>query len=321
MPSATSTATAVVATGFGGPEVLALRDVDVPDPGPGEVTLRVRAAGINPVDHKLYSGALGRDASRLPMRLGSEVAGEVTAVGPDAVGPAGPVGVGDEVIAYRVQGGYAEALTVPAATVVPKPAELSWEQAAGMMLAGATAVHALTVVGATAGQVLLVHGASGGVGLSVVQIAVHDGLTVIATSSERHFAALRRYGAVPVAYGEGLVERVRDVAPGGVDAAIDCVGTDEAVDTSLELVADRGRIVTIAAFGRAADAGIKVIGNGPGADPGTQVRQAARLRLVQLVREGALDVVVARTFPLREVAAAHELVAGGHAGGKVVLIP
>jgi NADPH:quinone reductase-like Zn-dependent oxidoreductase len=311
----------VVATAYGGPEVLAVVDVATPEPGPGQVRIAVRAAGVNPVDVKAYSGMFGTDPAKLPMRLGAEAAGVVTAVGPDAVGAAGPVRVGDEVIAYRASGAYATDLVVPASEVVPKPAELSWEQAGGLLLTGATAVHTLEAVRLRAGETVLVHGASGGVGLMVVQLAVARGATVVGTASKGKHDLLREFGAVPVEYGPGLVDRVRDAATKGVDAAIDTVGTDEAVDTSLDLVAERERIATIAAFGRAASAGIKLLGGGPGADAGDDIRAAARLQLTAEVDAGRLTVVVARSYPLSDAAAAHREIRTGHTAGKLVLMP
>ena len=311
---------AVVASAFGGPEVLTLVHSELSRPGPGQVSIRVRGAGVNPIDYKVYGGAAGEDLSQLPMPLGMEVSGEVTDVGLDAVGPAGPVSVGDTVIAYPVTGGYASEVTVSATSVVPKPPRMSWEEAAGLMLTGVTAVHALATVRVARGDTVLVHGVSGGVGLTAAQIAVDEGATVVGTAGTRHHEALRGYGVVPVTYGPGLAYRVREAAPGGVDAAIDTVGTDEAVDTSFELVNARDRIVSIAAFGRA-NSGITLIGGGPGADPGTEVRDAARLQLTRRIDAGTLRVVVAKTFPLAEAADAHRLVAGGHAGGKVVLLP
>lgn len=313
-------ATAIVATAYGGPEVLSAVDVEVPEPGPGEVTIAVRAVAVNPIDHKAYSGAFGTDPAALPMRLGSELSGVVSRVGPDAEGAAGPLRVGDEVIAYRVSGAYATEVTAPSRVVVPKPPRLGWAEAAGLLLTGATAVHTLSAAGVKDGDTLLVHGVSGGVGLAVAQLAAMRGARVLGTARKSRHEGLRQYGVEPVAYGAGLADRVRTAAPGGVDAAIDTVGTDEAVDVSLELVPDRGRIVTIAAFGRAAEAGIKLLGNGPGADPGTRIRAAAWSELLPLAADGRLRVVVAQTFPLSEAAAAHRLVATGHAGGKVVLL-
>ena len=312
---------AVFATAYGGPEVLATEDVEVPAPGPGEVTVEVRAAAVNPIDLKVYSGLLGTDESRLPIRLGGEVSGVVTAVGDDAQGPAGPVEVGDEVIGYPVDGGYTAALTVPARSVYPKPATLSFEEAAGLSLVGVTAYHLLEATGVTAGDTVLVHAASGGVGLMAAQLAVGRGATVLGTASASHHDRLRGYGVTPLVYGAGLADRVRAAAPDGVDVALDTIGTDEAVDVSLELVPDRHRIATVAAFGRAGEAGIQLLGNGPGADPGRDIRDRARLVLTDLAGQGRLQVVVAGSFPLSQVADAHRLVQGGHAGGKVVLVP
>jgi NADPH:quinone reductase len=311
----------VVATAFGGPEVLSVADQPAGSPGPGEVLLEVRAAGVNPADWKGYTGAFGTDPAKLPMRLGFEAAGVVAEVGPGAEGPAGPLAVGDEVIGFRLQGAYASALVVPAATLVPKPATLDWPEAAGLMLTGATAVHALTAVDAGAGDSVLVHGAAGGVGLMLVQLAVAGGARVIGTAGPSGADLVRRLGGEPVSYGEGLGDRVRELAPEGITAAVDAVGTDEALDVSLDLVPDRQRIATIANFARGPQAGIRVLGNGPGADPGTELRNAARLRLTALVEAGRLQVVVARTFPLDDVVAAHREGMTGHSHGKLVLIP
>ena len=259
---------AVVATAFGGPEVLAVIETPIRPPGPGEVLISVQAAGTNPIDYKVYSGVMGQDPARLPMRLGSEAAGVVTEVGDGAEGPGGRVAVGDEVIAYRIAGAYADDVTVPGSSVVPKPSTLSFEEASGLMLTGVTAAHALAVTRVGAGDTVLIHGASGGVGLMAIQLAADAGARVIGTAGESGRALVRDFGAEPVAYGAGPEERVRALAPGGVDAAVDCAGGDEALNTSLALVADRGRIVTIVASRRAFDSGIKVIGGAPGADPG-----------------------------------------------------
>ncbi|MFD3619487.1 zinc-binding alcohol dehydrogenase family protein [Streptomyces sp. NPDC058676] len=311
----------VVAGAYGGPEVLSVIDVTVPEPGPGQVRIAVRAAGVNPFDQKVYSGAFGTDPANLPLRLGAEAAGVVTAVGADATGPAGPVEVGDEVIAYRASGAYAAELVVPAASVVPKPAGLSWEQAGGLMAAGATAVHVLEAIGLSKDESVLIHGAAGGVGLTAVQLAVARGATVLATASPARHDLLRDLGAIPIAYGPGLADRVRAAAPEGVHAAADLVGTDEAVDVSVELVADRSRIATIAGFARGAQAGIKLLGGAPGADPGTDVRAAARLQLTEATEAGRLRVLVADTYPLSEAAAAHRQIMTGHTSGKIVLVP
>ncbi len=313
--------TTVVATAFGGPEVLSVVDEPVGVPGPGQVLVEVRAAGTNPVDYKIYGGAYGKDPSRLPMRLGMEAAGVVSAVSDDAEGPAGPIHCGDEVVAYPIRGAYAAQVVVPATSVVPKPSTLSFEEAAGLLLTGCTAVHALTVTHVGSGDTVVVHGASGGVGLMAVQLAVDAGARVIGTASQGSHAYLRELGAEPVTYGEGLVERIRALAPDGVDAAIDAVGSDGAVDASVALVADRNRIVTIAAFQRGVELGLKVIGAGPGGDPGTEIRDAARLGLVRQSEAGKLQVRVAGTYPLSEVADAHRELMSGHTHGKIVLVP
>jgi NADPH2:quinone reductase len=300
-----------VATAPGGPQVLALEEYDVPPPGPGEVTIEVRAAGVNPADIK----HIGRgDPADFPMPVGYEVAGVVTALGPGTA-----FSIGDEVVAYRVTGGWATALTVPAADVFSKPARLSFEAAANLLLVGATASEMLDVTGVAAGDTILVHAASGAVGVSVLQQAALLGAQVVGTASERNFDVVRRYGGIPVAYGDGLEQRVRDAAPDGVAAALDCIGTDEAVDVSLAVVAERSRIVTIAAGHRAEPDGIRHIA---GAKPASKAyRDRIRPHLVALAAAGQLDVPVARTYPLADALDAVEVVLGQHPGGKLALIP
>ncbi len=310
----------VVATAYGGPEVLTVVDQPAAEPRPGLARIEVRACGVNPIDHKLYSGAMGGDPARLPLSLGFEAAGVVTAVGPDAVGPLGPVAAGDEVIAYRVSGAYAAELVVPAQALVPKPHALGWPEASGLMLGGATAWHALAATSVSSGDTVLVHGASGGVGLMVVQLALARGASVIGTASPVRHDLLRDFGAIPVAYGDGLADRVRAAAPQGIDAALDLVGTDEAIDVSAELVADRNRIATIAAARRGLELGMQALGGGPGADPGTELRNAARPELARLAGDGTLRVLVSQTFPLENAAAAHRAIMGGHTLGKIALI-
>ena len=305
-----------VATQYGGPEVLDIIEVPTPEPGAGEVRIGVRGAGVNPIDFKVYSGMFGTKPENLPIRLGCEVAGVIEAVGPDVTDFA----VGDEVIAHQVSGGYAEQIVAPVATLVRKPTNLDWSEAAGLLLTGATAVHALAAVDASAGETILIHGA-GGVGLAAIQLAAARGIRAIATASEARHDELRALGAEPVTYGDGLLERVQSLAPDGIDAAFDTVGTDEALEVSLALVPNRDRIATIANFTTAPAAGIKVLGGGPGADPGTDIRSAAKFELAELAGDGRFRVVLDRTFPLADVAAAHQYQARGHASGKVVLIP
>jgi NADPH2:quinone reductase len=311
----------VIAAAYGGPDALTIVDEPTPEPGPGEARIAIRAAGVNPVDYKMYAGTFSTDPSRLPMRLGLEAAGTVTQAGAGAVGPAGPIRAGDEVIAFRAPGAYAAELTAPAQSLVPKPATLDWSQASGLMLTGATAWHCLAATGVGEGDTVLIHGGAGGVGVMAVQLAAHRGATVIATASPARHEFLRELGAVPVAYGPGLADRVRAAAPGGITAALDLIGTNEAVDVSLALVPDRARIATIAAIGRAGQAGIKALGGGPGADPGTEIRSAARPELARLAGEGQLRVVVSATYPLARSADAHRAIMAGHTKGKIALIP
>jgi NADPH:quinone reductase-like Zn-dependent oxidoreductase len=306
----------IVATGYGGPEVLALQGITLPTPGPGQVLVDVRAAGTNPIDYKLYSGQMGNDPAKLPMPIGMEAAGVVLAAPSGAIGYTGPLTVGDEVIVTGISAGYSEQVLADAGDVGHKPESLSFEQAAGLLLVGGTAWHLLTKTRVGTGDTVLIHGASGGVGLMAVQLAVARGAKVIATASPASHDQLRGYGAEPVAYGEGLADRVRAIGP--VDAALDLVGTDEALDTSVELVADRGRIATIAGFGRAAELGIAVL---TGADGGQAIRDASRAELIGLATAGKLKVTVDRTFPLEGAAEAHRYLQTGHAHGKVVLVP
>jgi NADPH:quinone reductase-like Zn-dependent oxidoreductase len=306
-----------VANDFGGLDVLELVEADVPAPGPGEVTIQVRAAGMNPTDFK--SVARGTDRSRLPFPVGSEVAGVISAIGPGTQIASGGGAVGDEVLGYRVSGGYASALTVMAKDVFAKPASLGFSEAANLLLVGATAAEMLDVASASGGDTILVHGASGSVGTSVLQQARLAGVRVVGTASPNHFGVVRRFGGTPVAYGDGLLDRVREVAPGGVVAALDTVGTDEAIDVSLALVADRKRVVSIAAFGRAEAEGYRVIG---GAMPASAAfRDRVRQHLIDLAGRGDLVVPVARTFPLSQAREALEILSQQHPGGKFALIP
>jgi len=307
-----------IAPEFGGLEVLTFVEADVPPPGAGEVTIDVRAAGVNPADFKHLAAARGPDRP-LPLDIGYEVAGVISAIGPDTTIASGGGAVGDPVVAFRISGGYASQLTVPARDVFAKPDTLDFAAAANLLLAGATAAEALYVTGVVAGDTVLVHGASGAVGVSVLQQARLLGATAIGTASERNFELVRGFGGEPVAYGPGLVERVRAAAPGGVDSVIDTVGTDEAVESTVELLDDLARAVTIAASDRSRAAGIDAIA---GAQPSSAAfRDAARSRLLALAAQGELVVPVARTFPLSQAREALTLVRGGHPGGKVALIP
>src|SRR5689334_18775771 len=305
------------ATRWGGPDTWEFADVETPEPTTGEVTIRVTAAGVNPADYKHVSAP--REGLQLPVPIGYEVAGVIAAIGPDTELASGGGAVGDAVVAFRIQGGYATEVTVPAKDVFAKPPRLSDEEAANLLLVGTTAAQMLSVTDVRAGETILVHGASGAVGVSILQQAAEIGARVIGTASESSFARVRRFGGLPVEYGPGLAERVREAAQGPVAAALDTVGTDEAVDVSLELVPDRLRIVTIVAAQRAEQEGFHAVF---GAQPESQAyRDSVRGRLLDLAAEGRLQVPVARTYPLSDAPEALAFLRQGHPGGKLALPP
>lgn len=305
-----------IVTDFGGIDKWRFVESIVARPGQGEVTIEVRAAGMNPADWK--HPARGGDRSILPIAVGYEVAGVISAIGHDTEVASGGGAVGDEVLAFRVRGGYSTSLTVAAKDVYAKPASLGWSEAANLLLAGTTASEMLHVTGVKAGETVLVHGASGAVGVSLMQQAEMLGARVIGTASEKNFDVVRRFGGEPVTYGDGLEQRVRDLAPGGIAASLDCVGTDDAVQVSLA-IADLARIVTIAAFPAAQQHGFTAIA---GIMPASAVyRDNIRAHLIDLAGAGLLVVPIARTFPLADALDAIELLQTEHPGGKLVLTP
>ncbi|SHN04639.1 NADP-dependent oxidoreductase [Actinacidiphila paucisporea] len=298
---------AVVIDEYGGPEVLRVVEVAEPVAGAGQVRVRVRSAGVNPVDVKQREGFFAAVArARFPLRLGNEYAGTVDQVG-DGVRD---FAVGDDVLGSATGQCYADLVVIEAADVVAKPASLSWDAAGGLPAVGQTAYTALEQIGGVGdGETLLVHAAAGGVGTVAVQIARLRGATVIGTASEGNHDYLRSLGAVPVAYGPGLVDRVRALAPGGVDAALDAVGGD-ATAVSLALVADRHRIGTTIDAAAAETHGFLRVGG----------RTTPGLRqLAEWCGTGAVVLPSVTGYPLDQVAAAHRHVGTGHTRGKVVL--
>jgi NADPH2:quinone reductase len=305
-----------VAVDFGGPEVLRNIEVDVPAPGPGQVSISVRAAGMNPADAKHM--APGQDRKLLPLSIGYEVAGIVTALGPDTELASGGGAVGDEVVASQVTGGYATAITAAASSVFAKPATLTFPEAANLLLVGTTAADLLHTSGARESETVLLHGAAGAVGMSVLQQARILGVRVVGTASPPNFDLVRRFGGIPVEYGPGLIERVRAAAWAGVAAALDTVGSDEAGDVSLALVADRNRVVTTAAAPRAkADGYVFVGASNPASGP---FRAKARRRILQLAQDGKLVVPMAETFRFGDAPAAFAALAAPHPPGKLALV-
>ena len=300
---------AVVFEEFGGPEVLRTQDVAEPHAGPGEVRVRVRAAGVNPMDFKIRRGwAQGFMNTTFPATPGLEVAGVV-----DEVGEGAEYAVGDEVVGWSTTGAYAEHAVV--GNVAIKPAGVSWEQAVGLPVAGETAQRVLGELQLKEGETLLLHGAAGGVGSIAVQLAKAAGATVIGTASPANHDFLREIGAIPVAYGEGLLERVREAAPQGVDAVFDAAGQG-GLEESIELRGGTDRIVTIADMNAAA-LGVAA-SMGTSATP-QQVR-ADLANQLQSVADGRLQVRIAETFPLADAAKAQELSESGHARGKIAIL-
>ncbi|CAK7286718.1 NADP-dependent oxidoreductase [Streptomyces sp. RM1] len=297
---------------YGSPDDLRLVELPEPKVAPGEVLVRVKAAGVNPVDWKLGAGML--DAvmeTRFPLISGWDVAGVVERVGFDAT----EFSVGDEVYGYIrkdwVQNGaYAELVSAPVRTLAKKPASLSWEEAAGVPLAGLTAYQSIERLGIDRGDVVLVHAAAGGVGSLGVQIAVARGARVIGTASERNHEFLRSLGAEPVTYGEGLADRVRELAPEGVDAVLDFVG-DGAVGQSLPLLRRPGRVASIADGQAALDAGGQYVWVRPSS--------ADLTTLAALADAGKLTVHVEQALPLAQAAEAWRLSQSGRTRGKIVL--
>jgi NADPH2:quinone reductase len=310
---------AIAYTQFGGPEVLTLIDVPTPTPAAGLVVVRVEAAGVNPIDWKLRTGLRASAPLTEPRRVGADAAGIVTAIGDGVVG----FREGDTVVVFGVSGAYASDIVVRAENVQPRPPQVSAAEGAALGIPVGTAYQALRSLAVGPGDTVIVHGGSGSVGQAAIQFAVLWGAKVVATSSERRFDRVRALGATPVAYGEGLADRVRRVAPQGVNVALDAAGTDEAIETSLELVADRGRIATLVRGQDAASFGVRAFSGG-GPQGLTEREQAWRREalpvVIALMAAGRFSVELGPSFPLADAPAAHQAVQDG-ADGKVTLIP
>lgn len=310
---------AIVYTAFGGPEVLALGDVDAPQPTPGHVVVRVEAAGVNPIDAKLRSGFRGSAAITTPRHVGIDGAGVVTAVGADVDG----FRVGDAVVFAVGSGSYATEVLVPAGRLHHRPPQVSAAEGAALGVPAGTAYQALRSLDVRSDDTLLIHGGSGSVGQAAIQFAVLWGATVIATASPRRFDHIRELGATPVAYGEGLADRVREATPDGVTVAFDAAGTDEALQVSRELVVDLNRVATIVRGADAAGLGIRAFSGGS-AVPLTAQQQAWRTEAVPvtlaLLAADRFSVELGPSLPLTDAAEAHRLVEAGTAG-KITLIP
>lgn len=292
----------------GTPDVLQLLEFDTPVPGTGQVRVKVKAAGVQPVDCRIRGQGFSPPGVeiRYPQILGNEFAGIIDMVG-DGVES---FSVGNEVIGWSLLSSYAEYVVVPTSQLVRKPKNMPWTEAGVLTASGQTAHTALQELGISKGDTLLIHAAAGGVGTFAVQLARTWGATVIGTASPRNHDYLRSLEAIPVAYGEGLVERVLELAPEGVDVALDAAG-EEALRASVELVHDKKRIGTLVAF----DLSEKL-----GTIPIRSKRSVSRLsELTQMYEQGLLRVVISQTFPLHQAADAHRAVETGHVRGKIVL--
>lgn len=313
-------ARAIVYTEFGSPAVLHLIEVPDPVPARGEAVVRIEAVGANPIDAKLRSGKRPSPPITEPRAVGFDGAGVIEVLGESVDGFA----VGDRVAIRDTRGTYASALAVDAANLAKLPDAVTAAEGAAIGIPAGTAYQALRSLGVTAGDVLLVHAGSGSVGQAAVQFAVAWGATVVATASPARHEQLRELGALPVAYGDGLLERVRETAPSPVTVVLDCAGTDEAIQTSLALVSDRDRIATIVRGPDAADFGIRAFSGGspvPLTEQELAWRAEALEKTIELLASGDFTIELGPELPLAEAAQAHELIESGAASGKIILVP
>ncbi|MGA8463467.1 MAG: NADP-dependent oxidoreductase [Trebonia sp.] len=299
---------------YGDVDVLKVADVPVPDPGAGQVLVRVKAAGINPGEAKIREGLLhARWPATFPSGQGSDLAGVVDRLGPGVT----TVAAGDEVIGWvDTRSAQAEYVVVDADNLAGKPAEVPWEVAGALGVAGFTAWAAIRAVNLTAGDTVAVSAAAGGVGSLTVQLARRAGATVVGIAGPHNQEWLREHGAIPVRYGEDLVGRIFDalLTTPQVDAFIDTHGGDYVVFAINELGVEPSRVDTIANFDAVREYGDKSEGNAAGAS-------AANLaELARLIAAGELEVPIAATYPLDQVREAYARLATGHVRGKIVLL-
>ena len=296
---------------YGGIYVLKVTGVPQPVPGPGQVLVRVKAAGINPGEAKIREGLLhDRWPSVFPSGQGSDLAGIVAGTGPGVAG----VAAGAEVIGYTDnRASQAEYVLVEAQNLTAKPAAVPWEVAGSLFVAGATAYAAVRAVSLAGGDTVVVSGATGGVGSITVQLARLAGATVIGLGGQDSHDWLAGHGVIPVSYGDGVAGRIRQAA-GQVDAFIDTFGADY-VRLALELGVKPARVDTIVNFAAVEQYGVKAEGNAAGASA------SVLAELAELIAAGRLEVPVTATFPLAAVRDAYRRLAQGHVRGKIVLLP
>jgi NADPH:quinone reductase len=297
---------------YGGPDVLYVTDIERPEAGAGEVVVEVRAAGINPGEAGIRTGALHEQfPATFPSGQGSDLAGVVIEVG-DGVSD---FAVDDEVLGFSFQrSSHATHTSVPVDQLIRKPAELSWEVAGSLYVVGATAYAAVNAVAPEPGETVAVSAAAGGVGSLAVQLLALQGVRVLGIASSGNAEWLRAHGAEPIGYGEGLADRLRQAAPEGIDAFIDLFGP-EYVQLAVDLGVPPERVNTIISFAKAAELGAKTEGSAEGSTP------AVLQHIADLIVSDALDFDVAATYPLDGVADAFEELEHRHTHGKIVLLP
>jgi NADPH:quinone reductase-like Zn-dependent oxidoreductase len=303
---------AVRYTEHGDVDVLQVVDVERPVPGPGQVLVEVKAAGINPGEVAIRTGAFAaRFPSTFPSGQGSDLAGVVVELGEGVEGRK----VGDQVIGWvDSRSSHAEFAVVEAENLVERPSNVGWDVAGALFVAGTTAYAAVQAVRVREGDVVVVSGAAGGVGSIVVQLAKDAGATVIGIASESNHAWLAGHGVIPVTYGDGVADRIKAAANGKVDAFIDTFGSGY-VKLALDLGLPADRIDTIIDFEAVEKYGVKADGNAQGAT--AQILG----ELVALVSKGSLEIPIAKTYPLAEVKAAFRDLEQRHTRGKIVLKP
>ena len=297
---------------YGGVDVLQVLDVEIPGPSRGEVQVTVKAAGVNPSEGAIRSGAVKAIfPATFPSGEGSDLAGVVRAVGEGVEG----VLVNDEVLGWSAErSSHAELVNVPAEQLIPKPPALGWEEAGGLYVVGVTALGAARSVDAGRGDTVVVSAAAGGVGAILCQLLRIRGADVIGIASDSNRGWLESKGVTHVAYGPALAERIRAAAPDGVDAFIDLFGP-EYLELAVELGVPKERIDTIASHQKAMEIGAKTEGGG-------EATSAGNLAIIaELAAGGRIEIPIAATYPLDRVREAYEEVEERHARGKIVLVP
>jgi len=299
---------------YGGVDVLNVVDVERPVPGPGQVLVGVKAAGINPGEASIREGFMHeRWPATFPSGEGSDLAGVVEELGPGV----DRFEIDDEVLGFTDErASHAELVVVPADHLTRKPPNVSWDAAGALFVAGTTAYAAVRAVGASSGDTVVVSGAAGGVGSLTVQLAVLRGATVIGLAGERNHQWLLEHGVIPVAYGDGVADRIREVSDGGrVDAFIDTFGSGYVALAVDELGVKPDRVDTIIDWAAGQQYGVKMEGTAAAASAGVLAE------LAELIDEGRLEVPIAKTFALEDVRDAFRELEQRHTRGKIVLRP